>query len=72
MAVAKVWSVSDQTSRQISDQANVSKTRLIEASTVLRHATDLTSQVLLGHLSLDNAYADARMYTKRTGQYPIL
>jgi ParB/RepB/Spo0J family partition protein len=69
MAVAKIWSVSDQTSRQISDQTKVSKTRLISASVVLKHAPDLASQVLLGHISLDNAYGEARIRKGRAETY---
>ncbi|MFO1353025.1 MAG: ParB N-terminal domain-containing protein [Gammaproteobacteria bacterium] len=60
MAVAKVWSVSDQTSRKLSDQSGVSKTRLIEARAVLIQAPELADQVLSGALSLDAAYDEAK------------
>ena len=43
----------------------MSQQRISQARTVVRHAPDLANAVLAGHLSLDNAYEEARL---RKGQ----
>jgi ParB-like chromosome segregation protein Spo0J len=43
--------------------------RIREARTVLRHAPDLAASVLVGHLSLENAYEEARIRKGRAETY---
>jgi hypothetical protein len=59
VAVAKVCSFSEQTQRQLAEEACLSRGLIGSAATVLKHASDLADSVLNGSISLDNAYAEA-------------
>jgi ParB/RepB/Spo0J family partition protein len=65
VTVAKICSFSGQTQRQLAGQTSLSKGLIGNAAIVLQHAPDLAASVLAGHISLDNAYEEARI---RKGQ----
>jgi hypothetical protein len=60
MVVAKVCKETLQGTRKAGIAAQVSHQRIHQANTVLSHAPDLAEAVLMGHLSIDNAYGEAR------------
>jgi prolyl-tRNA editing enzyme YbaK/EbsC (Cys-tRNA(Pro) deacylase) len=72
MAVAKIRLVSNQTTREAANQSGLDQTRIVQASVVLRHAPDLAPQVIAGHLSLDNAYAEAKVRKGRAETFEAL
>ena len=61
IAVAKVRLLGKQSVREAGDQANVSAARVTQAGIVLRFAPELGDQVLAGKVSLNDAYAEARV-----------
>jgi hypothetical protein len=64
VVVAKIYP--DRTPRgQSSVSEGITYERVSSARAVLRHAPDLANSVLMGHISLDNAYEEARI---RKGQ----
>jgi ParB/RepB/Spo0J family partition protein len=69
MAVASVCPFSGQTQRQLARQSGLSKGLVGNAAVVLKHAPDLAPSVLAGHLSLDNAYEEARVRKGRAEAY---
>jgi hypothetical protein len=69
MAVAKVRFVSNQSINDAANQAGITASRVKYASVVLNHAPDLSNAILMGHLSLDNAYEEARIRKGRAETY---
>ena len=49
--------------------ANINRRHLTKAAVVLKHAPDLANNVIMGHLSLDNAYEEARVRKGRAETY---
>jgi hypothetical protein len=69
MAVAKICLETKQPVREAAKQSGLKDNRVFYASTILRHAPDLSDAVLMGHLSLDNAYEEARIRKGRAETY---
>lgn len=69
MAVAKISPESQQGKRTSIKTIEVSPGYVSHARIVLQHAPDLANAVLMGHLSLDNAYEEARIRKGRAETY---
>jgi hypothetical protein len=69
MAVAKISPGSQQGKRTSIKTIEVSPGYVSHARIVLQHAPDLANAVLMGHLSLDNAYDEARIRKGRAETY---
>lgn len=61
MVVARVLETNHVSQRKAADSLRIKQPMLAKASIVLHHAPDLTASVIAGHLSLDNAYEEARI-----------
>jgi hypothetical protein len=69
MVVAKITPMQQGKKKTSSISEEVSSTHISRARTVLRHAPDLAASVIAGHISLDNAYEEARIRKGRTETY---
>jgi hypothetical protein len=69
IVVAKICLETKQPVREAAKQSGLKDNRVFYASTILRHAPDLSDAVLMGHLSLDNAYEEARIRKGRAETY---
>lgn len=61
MVVARVLETNHVSQRKAADSLRIKQPMLAKASIVLHHAPDLTASVIAGHISLENAYEEARI-----------
>lgn len=65
MAVARLSNL-DKTQEQLSADLGVTRTRIAEAATILKHAPELADAVMAGTMPLNEAYAEARQRKEAT------
>jgi ParB/RepB/Spo0J family partition protein len=69
MVVARLLETNKATQQTASRQAGMSQPLISQARTVLHYASDLAPQVIAGHLSLENAYGEAKVRKGRSETY---